>query len=79
MVKNAPEISEVLRDFQEWMGDSILVAHNASFDMGFLTYGTAKNRIRKKQTNGVIDTLELGRFLYPAYEKPSFKYSCEKV
>lgn len=43
MVQNAPEISEVLRDFHEWMGDSILVAHNASFDMGFLNMGLQKS------------------------------------
>ncbi|MFE0340398.1 PolC-type DNA polymerase III [Priestia megaterium] len=64
MVQNAPEISEVLRDFHEWMGDSILVAHNASFDMGFLNMGLQKIGL-EKAANGVIDTLELGRFLYP--------------
>ena len=36
MVEDAPEIEEVLKDFMSWTGDAILVAHNASFDMGFL-------------------------------------------
>ena len=36
MVENAPEVEEVLERFHDWTGDGILVAHNASFDMGFL-------------------------------------------
>ncbi|HEY4553171.1 MAG TPA: PolC-type DNA polymerase III [Bacillaceae bacterium] len=67
MVKDAPEVSEVLQDFHEWMGDSILVAHNASFDMGFLNTGCQKIGIGKIK-NPVIDTLELGRFLYPEFK-----------
>lgn len=39
MVKDAPEIEEVLKDFHQWMENDILVAHNASFDMGFLNAG----------------------------------------
>lgn len=64
MVKNAPEVEEVLRDFHYWTGDAILVAHNASFDMGFLNVGYRKAGI-EKASNPVIDTLELARFLYP--------------
>ncbi|WP_108669657.1 PolC-type DNA polymerase III [Peribacillus acanthi] len=64
MVRDAPEVSEVLTKFKEWTGDSVLVAHNASFDMGFLNVGYRKLGFGKA-TNPVIDTLELGRFLYP--------------
>ncbi|WP_423410057.1 PolC-type DNA polymerase III [Heyndrickxia sp. MSNUG] len=64
MVRNAPEVSEVLQRFHEWTEDSVLVAHNASFDMGFLNVGYKKIGIGKAP-NPVIDTLELGRFLYP--------------
>ncbi|WP_313798643.1 PolC-type DNA polymerase III [Cytobacillus sp.] len=63
LVENAPEVEEVLRDFHEWTGDAILVAHNASFDMGFLNVGYKKINLGKA-TNPVIDTLELARFLY---------------
>jgi DNA polymerase III subunit alpha, Gram-positive type len=64
MVQNAPEVGEVLQRFHEWAEDSILVAHNASFDMGFLNVGYKKIGLEKAK-NPVIDTLELGRFLYP--------------
>ncbi len=42
----------------------IFVAHNASFDMGFLNVGYKKVGL-EKAANPVIDTLELGRLLYP--------------
>ncbi|WP_156289097.1 PolC-type DNA polymerase III [Oceanobacillus salinisoli] len=64
MVKDAPEVEEVLKNFHEWMEDAILVAHNASFDMGFLNQGLKKISYEKAK-NPVIDTLELARFLYP--------------
>lgn len=64
MVANAPDPEVVINQFREWTGDAILVAHNASFDIGFLNayyrklgYGNVENP--------VIDTLELARFLYP--------------
>ncbi|WP_050614812.1 PolC-type DNA polymerase III [Bacillus testis] len=64
MLRDAPEAGTVLKRFKEWAEDSILVAHNASFDMGFLNVGYKKNGM-ERATNPVIDTLELGRFLYP--------------
>ncbi|WP_226034911.1 PolC-type DNA polymerase III [Aquibacillus saliphilus] len=64
MVNDAPEIGDVIKDFHQWMGDDILVAHNASFDMGFLNEGLRKVDY-DKASNPVIDTLELARFLFP--------------
>ncbi|KIL47753.1 PolC-type DNA polymerase III [Jeotgalibacillus campisalis] len=64
MVRNAPEIEDVLKDFHEWAQNDILVAHNASFDMGFLNVGYRRIGIGKA-ANPVIDTLELARFLHP--------------
>jgi len=34
-IKNSPKIEEVIDDIVEFMGDSILVAHNTSFDIPF--------------------------------------------
>ncbi|GKV55554.1 DNA polymerase III PolC-type [Sporosarcina sp. NCCP-2222] len=64
MVKDAPEVEEVIRDFKTFIGDSILVAHNASFDMGFFYEASKKTGVHDKNYP-VIDTLELARFLYP--------------
>ena len=64
MVKDAPEPEEVLERFYEWSRDSIIVAHNASFDTGFLNVGYQKIG-KGKYLDPTIDTLELARFLYP--------------
>ncbi|MBY7143634.1 PolC-type DNA polymerase III [Virgibacillus sp. NKC19-3] len=76
MVKDAPEIDDVLKDFYEWMEDSILVAHNASFDMGFLNQGFKKIDY-EKATNPVIDTLELARFLFPELKNHRLNTLCK--
>ncbi|MCQ6280164.1 PolC-type DNA polymerase III [Bacillus sp. EB600] len=64
MVQTAPDIEEVIKRFSDWIGNDTLVAHNASFDIGFLNASLKKIGFEKEK-NPVIDTLELGRFLYP--------------
>ncbi|WP_369824892.1 PolC-type DNA polymerase III [Sporosarcina sp. P13] len=64
MVKDAPEVSEVMEEFVEFIGDAVLIAHNASFDMGFF-YASCKRAKIDVPAYPVIDTLELSRFLYP--------------
>jgi DNA polymerase-3 subunit alpha (Gram-positive type) len=63
MVKDAPPISEVLPAFLEFCGDACLVAHNASFDIGFIVH--AARQLGLSLNNPVADTLELSRMLYP--------------
>src|SRR5690625_1397354 len=64
MLVDAPEVEDVLKDFHEWVGDSTFVAHNASFDIGFLNAGYKKINY-DEITNPIFDTLELARFLLP--------------
>ncbi|QKS71399.1 PolC-type DNA polymerase III [Paenalkalicoccus suaedae] len=77
MVVDAPEIDNVLRDFYEWCKDDTLVAHNASFDIGFLNAGYAKIGF-EKVSNPVIDTLELARMLYPQFKNYRLNTLCKK-
>lgn len=64
MVQDAPELDEVMRAFQDFIGDTVLVAHNARFDMGFLHASCQKVGLPLVE-NAVLDTLELARLLYP--------------
>ena len=64
MVAGKPEISEVLPEFLNFCGkDTIIVAHNAKFDMSFIR-AWAK-RLGYEVNNKVEDTLELSRELFP--------------
>lgn len=52
--------SEVLPELVEFIGDAIIVAHNAPFDLGFIN--THLERLGKpKLENKVLDTLDLAR------------------
>jgi len=37
MVRGAPVIGDAIADFTDFLGDSVFVAHNATFDYGFLS------------------------------------------
>jgi DNA polymerase-3 subunit alpha (Gram-positive type) len=63
MVQDAPFIEEVLKEFLAFVGDEILVAHNADFDLSFIKYFANKQNIEVLNTS--VDTLELARTLFP--------------
>ncbi|MEJ6469630.1 PolC-type DNA polymerase III [Fusobacterium nucleatum] len=67
-VANEPKIDKVIGKFVDFVGDAVLVAHNAPFDMGFI------KRDIKKYLNidyqcSVIDTLQMARDLFPDLKK----------
>src|SRR5699024_5950869 len=78
MLVDAPEVDDVLREFCEWGGDSVLGGHNAPFDTGFLNVGYEKINLAKV-SNTVIDTLELARFLFPELGNHRLNTLCKHV
>lgn len=60
MVYGQPSAAEVLPDFLEFLGDSILVAHNLPFDARFLDVALDAAGLPPLQ-NRAIDTLRLAR------------------
>lgn len=64
MVADQCGICTVLSDFLDFIGDSILVAHNAEFDLAFLNI-KLNWYTQTEIYNPVIDTFKLGRALYP--------------
>ena len=64
MLKNKPTIDEAFDKILEFMGDAILVTHNADFDFSFLQE-ELRNCGRPLLTNPVIDTLALAWYLFP--------------
>lgn len=65
MVRDAPELEEKLPEFAAFIGDSVLVAHNARFDIGFIQ-ANLKRLGHPELANPVLDTLELARMLFPS-------------
>ncbi|CAG5300780.1 DNA polymerase III, alpha subunit [Streptococcus pneumoniae] len=67
-VKNAKPLEQVLQEFQEFCKDTVLVAHNAAFDVGFMNANYERHGL-PKISQPVIDTLEFARNLYPEYKR----------
>lgn len=67
MVKDAETIDKVMPKILEFVGDSVLVAHNADFDIGFLKYNA--NELGLRLDNTYLDTLRLAKDLFPDYKK----------
>ncbi len=67
VLKTAPDISEVLPEFLRFCGNAPLVAHNADFDVGFLSAACEKQGISFEPT--YIDTLILAQNLMPNLSK----------
>ena len=63
MVQDAPSQSEAVSAFLDFVGDSVLVAHNAPFDMGFIR--VACKNMNKPFTNAAIDTVAISRAILP--------------
>jgi DNA polymerase-3 subunit epsilon len=62
MVLPAPRVEAVLPSLEHFIGDAVIVAHNARFDLGFLNAALVRAD-RDPLTNRVLDTVPLARRL----------------
>ena len=67
MVRGSKSEKDVLEQFKDFSEGSILVAHNATFDMGFLNTAYKKHDMPMSDLP-VIDTLEFSRFINPSFK-----------
>ncbi len=77
MLADAPKIKSVLPDFFEFLGshkETVLVAHNAPFDLGFLKAAATKHKYPWPQYP-VIDTVRIARSVLDRDEVPNCKLS----
>lgn len=63
MVLDAPKIEEILPEFMAFCEGAVMVAHNADFDMSFISKNCERQGISCEFT--VVDTVALARVLLP--------------
>ena len=64
MVVAAPRFEDIAQDFMEFISGSILVAHNARFDLSFLQESLARSGMMIWEGN-TMDTVRLARDTFP--------------
>jgi DNA polymerase III epsilon subunit family exonuclease len=73
MVAGAPKFAEIADAFLEFIGDCVLVAHNARFDLGFLNYEIGRVYEDCKLANPSLCTVQLSRGLISEIENHKLK------
>lgn len=74
-VKDSPKIEEVIDKIVEFMGDSILVAHNTAFDVPF--FNSVLKRLGKDElTNKSLCTNLMTKYLIPNLLNSNLNYMC---
>ena len=77
MVMDCPTIDVILPQFLEFVGDSVLVAHNATFDTSFIKK-FAKD-MGLTMDNSIVDTMTLGHILCPELGKFTLDRICKHL
>jgi DNA polymerase-3 subunit alpha (Gram-positive type) len=77
MVRDAPKFAEIAADFLDFIGDSVLVAHNAPFDMGFLNHEIGRVYEDYRLANPCLCTVQLSRKLLPHIDNHKLKTVAE--
>lgn len=65
-LQGKPIFREVVDSFLEFIGDSTLVIHNASFDIGFINMELGRLKMPAISMDRVVDTLAIARRKHPA-------------
>lgn len=76
-VRGQPTIEQVLPAFHRYAHDTVLVAHNAAFDMRFLQLKESSTGLRFDQP--VLDTLLLSAVLHPQQESHRLEAIAERL
>ncbi len=79
MAKKSPTFPEVWNEIAPLFEDSVLVAHNAPFDLGVLCKCLHAYGIQWKTTVKYVCTVRLGRVCYPGLNDHRLDTLCDRV
>jgi DNA polymerase-3 subunit epsilon len=65
-LRDKPRFSEIVDPFLEFIAEAPLVAHNASFDLGFVNAELERAKRQPLASDRIVDTLALSRRRHPA-------------
>ena len=76
MVCDCPTFFEIHQDFMDFIKDTVLVAHNANFDIGFINSELSRiNKGELKKPNvPAVDTLKNSRKIYTDFTKFNLQF-----
>jgi DNA polymerase-3 subunit epsilon len=78
MIENASSTKDALTAFLDFIGNTILIAHNANFDLNFVN--AELNRCNMKPLNNkTVDTLNYTKFVFTDFPKFSLQFLAEKL
>lgn len=75
MVKDKPLLSDIFKDFFDFLEDLPLVIHNAKFDMKFLIANG--NNLGFNIKNSALDTVSVTKELFPELKKYNLGFLCK--
>ena len=64
-LKDKPRFCDIVDEFIDYISDSIIIIHNASFDLGFINSELSNCNKMKLDENLIIDTLEIAKRKFP--------------
>lgn len=68
MVGNSPTVDKVLPSFNDFIKGTVIVAHNAKFDMKFIQHSMSRCQLNSTELC-VLDTLVLAKKVFPELKK----------
>ncbi len=77
LLEDKPPIEEVLPDFLDFIKGTVLVAHNAKFDTGFIRHFALKQGF--KFDYPILDTMPLARKLYPDFARHTLDFIAKRL
>ncbi|MEG0296015.1 MAG: PolC-type DNA polymerase III [Clostridium sp.] len=77
MLKGQERIDTVLPKFLDFVGDAVVVAHNAGFDTGFIKKNCRDFGLEFNNT--IVDTVPLARFMLPELKRVKLNLVCKAL